>query len=266
MIYSYINAIFQQISIIDEPGNQMNQLSSCFMLWQIHLASLPSDRFLSVLVCDGQSQPFIYLIQGWFYTMTNREAPVVQTSTVSPHFSLIWLVAGQSNCNQVWRSFTAHEPQIKLADWQCWLNMNQDSVAALCISHFSVFKKYILVHVKASTKKGSHWCISQKKKKKDINIPTNCWGLSMGKKPVMLAVCGWAKIWCEACWLVQQSKQREGRLRWMWYAWLRESETPRRAGMSRQPSLLHLQANLTFCKTNRGWERSLHVRLSCLIS
>lgn len=101
IIYPYINAIFQQISIIDEPGNQMNQLSSCFMLWQIHLASLPSDRFLSVLVCDGQSQPFIYLIQGWFYAMTNREAPVVRTSTLSPHVSLIWLVAGQSNSNQV---------------------------------------------------------------------------------------------------------------------------------------------------------------------
>lgn len=182
MIYSYINAIFQQISIIDEPGNQMNQLSSCFMLWQIHLASFPSDRFLSVLVCDGQSQPFIYLIQGWFYTMTNREAPVVQTSTVSPHFSLIWLVAGQSNCNQVWRSFTAHEPQIKLADWQCWLNMNQDSVAALCISHFSVFKKYILVHVKASTKKGSHWCISQKKKKKGHKHTNKLLGSVNGKE------------------------------------------------------------------------------------
>ena len=115
-------------------------------------------------------------------------------------------------------------------------------------------------------KKGSHWCISQKKKKKDINIPTNCRGLSMAKKPVMLAVCGWAKIWWEACWLEQQSKQKAGRQRWMWYVWLRESENPKRAGISRQPSLLHLPANLTFCKTNRGWKRSLHVRLSCLIS
>lgn len=68
------------------------------------------------------------------------------------------------------------------SDQQCWSNMNQDSVAALCISHFSVFKKYILVHVKASTKKGSHWCISQKKKKKGHKHTNKLLGSVNGKE------------------------------------------------------------------------------------